>query len=118
MIKSWFSKLWKTRKTPATETSAPPVAAAPRRTGPDFRAVSIDSRGPRCAAAKKAADVRFLMREAPRLPLPACTMEAKCVCKFRKVPDRREGDRRLFGGTAKNLWFNGRDVRTGIDRRY
>jgi hypothetical protein len=117
MLKFWFSLLGKTSKKPASTKPAPAAARAPARAGPDYRAVSIDSRGPRCAAAKRCADTRFLMREAPPLPLPACTMAAKCTCIFRKVPDRRDADRRLFGGMRTTQWFTGRDSRTGVDRR-
>jgi hypothetical protein len=117
MLKSWFGLLGRTTKKPASTKPTQAAAQARTRAGPDYRAVSVDSRGPRCGASKQCADTRFLMREAPPLPLPACTMAAKCTCRFRKVPDRRDADRRLFGGMERTQWFTGRNGRTGVDRR-
>src|SRR5271155_1516455 len=75
------------------------------RAGGDYRAVSI-APGAHChAVAKDTAGKRYLLREAPRLPLGDCTMGANCSCKFRKHEDRRDGDRRLFGESENQRWF-------------
>jgi hypothetical protein len=97
----------------------PPSIPRPKRqnsTG-DFRAVEIAPSIMCCAAAMRATGKPYLMREAPRLPLEACTMPTNCSCKFRKNADRRDSDRRLFGATATNRWFAGVDGRTRGGRR-
>lgn len=87
--------------------------ARPKRSdiGGDFRAVSIAPSVKCCAAAKQATGRRVLLREAPRLPLEACTMSMKCLCKFHKDGDRRDGDRRLFGAAETSRWFTGPESR-------
>ena len=114
MIKFLFSLFGKTSKQQPVAAKSRPASVRQRG---DYRAVSIASAGRRCAAAKDAAETRFLMREAPPLPLPVCTMAETCSCKFRKLPDRRDGDRRAFGGTEANLWYSGRNSRQGFSRR-
>jgi len=83
------------------------------RAGPagKFRAVSIAPSIMCCAAATRATGRVYLSREAPRLPLEACTMPASCTCKFLKNVDRREGDRRLFGAIETKRWYAGPDKR-------
>jgi hypothetical protein len=88
----------------------------PNGTG-DFRTVEIAPSSMCCAAAMHATGRPYLLREAPRLPLPACTKPAKCSCKFRKNTDRRDSDRRLFGATETNRWFAGVESRKRGGRR-
>ena len=97
----------------------PAPIARPKRsnTGGDFRAVSLARSIRCCAAAKHAMGKRVLLREAPRLPLAACTMPTNCSCKFRKDADRRDGDRRLLGATETNRWFAGPESRKREGRR-
>jgi hypothetical protein len=97
----------------------PTPIARPKRSNiaGDFRAVSIAPSIMCCAAALHATGRPYLMREAPRLPLEACTMPSNCSCKFRKNLDRRESDRRLFGATETNRWFAGTDNRKRGCRR-
>jgi hypothetical protein len=83
----------------------------------DFRSVEIAPSIMCCSAATHATGRSYLLREAPRLPLEACTMPTNCSCKFRKNADRRDSDRRLFGTTATNRWFAGIDNRTRRRRR-
>ena len=95
-----------------------PIAMAKRsNTGGDFRAVSLAPSIRCCAAAKYATGRRVLLREAPRLPLEACTMPTNCSCKFRKDADRRDSDRRLLGETETNRWFAGPESRKHRSRR-
>ena len=95
-----------------------PIARRKRsNTAGDFRSVSIAPSIMCCAAATHATGKPYLMREAPRLPLEACTMPSNCSCKFRKNVDRRESDRRLFGATETNRWFAGPDNRKRGCRR-
>jgi hypothetical protein len=88
----------------------------PKSTG-DFRAVEIAPSVTCCAAAKQASGRPYLLRKAPRLPLMGCTMPTTCSCSFRKNPDRRDSDRRLFGATETNRWFLGLDNRKRGGRR-
>lgn len=105
------------REHPATK---PTPIARPRRQNStdDFRAVEIAPSITSCAAAMRATGRPYLQREAPRLPLEACTMPTNCSCKFRKNADRRDSDRRLFGATNTNRWFVGVDNRTRRSRRW
>src|SRR5208282_5053327 len=97
----------------------PSPIAKPKRsnTGGDFRAVSIAPSIMCCAAAMHATGRPYLLREAPRLPLDACTMPTNCSCKFRKDADRRDSDRRLFGATETSRWFAGPESRKCKGRR-
>jgi hypothetical protein len=81
----------------------------------DYRAVSLTP-CPRCAALIKDAKRRYLLREAPRLPLTDCAA-GQCTCKFRKHDDRRDGDRRLLGDTTTHRWFAGAERRGHGGRR-
>ena len=64
-----------------------------------YAAVSIQSFGRGCAAARALRGKRFLAREAPPLPLPDCGSE-RCGCRYFHHVDRRTGnlDRRRAGG--------------------
>ena len=114
VLKELLSKI--SRGHPAKKTTAIP---RPERsnTGSDFRAVSIVPSIMCCAAAMHGTGRLYLLREAPRLPLEACTMPTRCSCKFRKNADRRDGDRRLFGATETNRWFAGLKSRRREGRR-
>jgi hypothetical protein len=97
----------------------PPAIEKPNRlksTG-DFRAVEIAPSIICCTAATQVTGKLYLLREVPRLPLMGCTMPASCACKFRKNPDRRDSDRRLFGAAETNRWFAGVDSRKRAGRR-
>jgi hypothetical protein len=99
--------------------NAPKPIAKPKRpnsTG-DFRTVEIAPSSMCCAAAMRATGKPYLLHEAPRLPLPACTKPAKCSCRFRKNADSRDSDRRLFGATETNRWFAGVESRKRGGRR-
>jgi hypothetical protein len=83
----------------------------------DFRAVEIAPSIICCTAATQVTGRLYLLREVPRLPLMGCTMPTSCTCKFRKNPDRRDSDRRLFGAAETNRWFAGVDSRKRAGRR-
>jgi hypothetical protein len=96
---------------------APGAKLKPSHAGADYRAVSLAPNGACHAIAKDVAGKRYLLREAPRLPLAACATPAACSCKFRKHADRREGDRRLLGATECTRWFAGAERRERAGRR-
>ncbi len=91
-------------------------ASAPDRRGlsnqvrdSKYHAVSVRPGNPSCQAAVQLGRLRFLSRDAPKLPLPECTAQT-CTCRYAHYADRRSGlDRRR---TFENV------VRGGmIDRR-
>jgi hypothetical protein len=97
----------------------PKSIATPVPAGKDFRAISVTPGIKCCQAAKSGVGERHLMREAPRLPLPGCTMPASCSCRFKKASDRRDsdGDRRELGMSETGRWFAGQEKRTRRNRR-
>jgi hypothetical protein len=117
MIKVLEGLLDKISREHHAKKPAPIVRSKGPNTAGDFRSVSVAPSLMCCAAAMRAAGRPYLLRQAPRLPLEACTMPTTCSCKFRKNVDRREGDRRLFGAAETNRWFAGRDNRKRLSRR-
>jgi hypothetical protein len=114
VLEGLLSKI--SREHPAKKPSS--IAKPKRQDGAgDFRAVEITTSIMSCAAAMRATGRPYLLGEAPRLPLAACTMPANCSCKFRKNADRRDGDRRLFGAAETNRWFAGVNNRGRQGRR-
>jgi hypothetical protein len=61
----------------------------------DCRAVTIDTAEskPPCQTAIELADTRFLLADAPTLPLPDCSSSA-CRCFYKRYDDRRFEERR------------------------
>jgi len=59
-----------------------------------WKAVVILAGDAPCAAAELLRSKRFLARSAPRLPLPECTKQDQCECKYRHLADRRGPPRR------------------------
>ena len=104
------------REHPANKPTPIVRPKRPNGTG-DFRSVEIAPSLVCCSAAMHATGRPYLLREAPRLPMEACTMPTNCSCKFRKNADRRDSDRRLFGATGTNRWFAGVESRTCRGRR-
>jgi len=83
-----------------------------------WHAVSIVVRANACAAALQNRGTRFLSREAPRLPLSACTCLTACTCTYRHHDDRRAGPRRAneSGGVSRGVPPL-KDQRSGRGRR-
>jgi hypothetical protein len=93
MADSWFRKLLgppdssgRRRKPLATPEPARTTSAS--RTNP-YQAVAIIACSRGCAAVAQVQGVRFLARQAPRLPLPDCDRPGGCACRFEKHADRR-----------------------------
>jgi len=110
---------------PATETAAGGRAATVKvRTasqstavGGDYRAVSLSPARGCVAAATGATRRRYLLRDAPRLPLTGCSLSGQCTCKFRKHADRRDDERRMFGTATVGTWYAGTERRSARCRR-
>ena len=65
----------------------------PRRSTP-WHAVSVTPGARPCQAASLLQGTRFLSADAPRLPLPECSLSASCMCAYRHHEDRRGQPRR------------------------
>ena len=95
-------------------TRKEPPAAGPMR---PFQAISIYRGMICCAMARKFSEHRFLVRDAPPLPLSGCTMREKCHCKYVKHRDRRGEPRRLIDFGVVSRIFDGRERRSRGGRR-
>jgi hypothetical protein len=117
MIKTLRALLGKTPREPPAKKPAPSAGSKPSNNRGEYRAVSLAPSSTCCAAAKDAPGKRYLLREAPRLPLADCTMPTNCSCKFRKHADLRDVDRRALGATETSRWFAGSERRKRGGRR-
>jgi len=59
-----------------------------------WHAVCVVPGGTACAAAQRLRGQRFLSPVAPRLPLPDCSNQNQCQCKYQHMADRRGEPRR------------------------
>jgi hypothetical protein len=91
------------------------------QTDSKYHAVSIKFPMSACDAAKDLEGQRFLASDAPRLPLPRCTRDERCECRFQHYDDRRTGrDRRspfASGGIASSTGSYERERRRVGGRR-
>jgi hypothetical protein len=86
-------------KQPGQRTSKPQQASARS----PYLSMSLMLPIKHCASAAEVENKRFLVREAPTLPLDGCD-HTTCKCGFIKHPDRREDDsdrRALYGLRAE-----------------
>jgi hypothetical protein len=104
--------LWPRRPAPSPDRAPPQTKPAGGRYG----AVEIRVRGGACQVARSLEGRRFLSKEAPALPLSACTA-AQCSCKFAKWSDRRSEHRRLEHGGLSASIFLANNRRTKRERR-
>lgn len=77
-----------------------------------WQSVSIVPGAGACEAAQGLRQKRFLARNAPRLPLPTCTNQDNCQCKYQRYSDRRTGARR-----AEDQLAGKRSAVSGPERR-
>jgi hypothetical protein len=70
-----------------------------------------------CDAAREKSTERYLCNEAPLLPLPECTNQGTCKCKYKHWDDRRQEDRRAFDNGIASQYFSGTERRKNDDRR-
>ncbi len=68
-----------------------------------YRAVSVAPTRASCPAAVAIRNKRFLVTEAPTLPLPMCTWPLSCPCKLKTHDDRRARPRREEGDEQKEM---------------
>ncbi len=104
---------------PGPDSQEPTAAKGDQDTGA-YQAVSVSCGQGACVYAESISGVRFLVDEAPRLPLTGCTAE-RCTCSYFHFRDRRSflSNRRttaaLEGVTGKRL--SARERRQGPNRR-
>ncbi len=94
-----------------------PVSVKPAPPTKDIRGVCVLPGIQCCSPAGDVGGKFYLFRDAPRLPLPSCTMPANCVCRFKKTADRRETDRRQVGLSETGRWYSGAERRKSGGRR-
>jgi hypothetical protein len=81
-----------------------------------YEAVAIRPHGAACKFVRALAGKRFLVAEAPTLPLAGCT--AHCRCTYRGHPDRRQEEpRRSADVGVSSRFYVGQERRSGLDRR-
>ena len=87
----------------------------------NYKGASIHPGENCCQAIREFANTRFLVEEAPRLPLERCDRISECLCKYDNYPDRRGGDdrRNVYGSmsTAGEIGMRDANHRSGMDRR-
>ncbi|MCZ6642585.1 MAG: hypothetical protein O7F71_13485 [Gammaproteobacteria bacterium] len=81
-----------------------------------FDAVSIKAKLNPCDAAAILQCERFLVDEAPPLPLSVCTHPHACECEYEHFDDRRTAKRRTWDQGSPPVQFND-DIRHGVGRR-
>jgi hypothetical protein len=92
-----------------------PAAGHVRDTNP-YHAVSILPGKNACDAVFRFSGRRYLSRQAPRLPLPACDA-FNCTCRFKHHKDRRAGPRRTSDIGLITVMWNGPERRRAGGRR-
>jgi hypothetical protein len=99
-----------------SEPTPPPAVRAPAR---PFQAISIYRGVDACELARRSSERRVLAKDAPKLPLPGCTMSETCECRYIKHGDRRAEPRRLvdFGASPDLTLFDGKERRRANGRR-
>lgn len=86
------------------------------RTPNPYHAVSIIPGESACGAAYRFAGKRYLSRQAPPIPLPACDA-FHCTCRFKHHKDRRVGPRRTSDIGLIPIVWNGDERRRAGGRR-
>jgi hypothetical protein len=85
-----------------------------------YHAVTVCAMEGGCEAVNKLPQRRYLVDEAPLLPLPDCTVE-RCNCRYNHHQDRREPEHErrasLVAATTKQASEGGRDRRRPRGRR-
>jgi hypothetical protein len=81
-----------------------------------YHAVTIVPGATCCGAARNLRTQRFLSREAPPLPLAACTV-SPCRCSYKHYDDRRTKPRRASDRIGQPALWSGTERRAASGRR-
>jgi len=90
---------------------------ASKTPGLRYHCVTVNTGKHACPAAVALKGVRLLSADAPRLPLPDCTLSDDCRCTFRHHDDRRAGPRRARDRNERPEPWASSDRRRSIGRR-
>jgi len=97
------------------------AAAAPPKPRYKYEGLAFEAEQHCCTAARYMNGRRYLIAEAPKVPLADCTDPALCKCKLRHIKDRRSGDdrRTVVGALSTEMPIGDErsNKRTGRDRR-
>jgi len=93
-----------------------PAPRAAKPAGGRFGSVEIRTRNGACEPARALEGQRFLAKDAPALPLPACKA-TQCSCTFAKLSDRRTEERRFEHGGLSAAMFLKTNRRAKRERR-
>lgn len=121
MADSWFRKLLGSadhsgRRHKSFGVAEPTPASPPSRLN-RYQAVSVIACNKACNAVAGVQGVRFLARQAPRLPLMDCDRPDLCRCRFEKYQDRRSAVQRSPYSNSTMVSFGGAERRGGRGRR-
>ena len=84
----------------------------------DFRAVAIAGGSPCCEATQALKGKRLFVTQGVAIPLAACTIAARCKCRYQKYSDRRaDDDRRMSGSTQRGALYGISERRKAEGRR-
>jgi hypothetical protein len=93
-------------------------AARPSHIPKQWHAISVEAKSSSCAVAQDLRKQRFLLKEAPKLPLQGCSKGASCLCTYKHHDDRRSKPRRKEGASvSSNGKAQGSERRTIRGRR-
>lgn len=110
---SFFASLFGRSSTKKSTKTRAVVVPTPH----PFQSISIHKGMVCCVTAKKVDGYRFLVKNAPQLPLSECTMPAACKCRYEKYDDRRSGARRSSDIGLKQVLFAAEEQRRSKGRR-
>jgi hypothetical protein len=121
MADSWFRKLLgppdaSGRRRKPLASPEPVRSTTASRTNP-YQAVAVIACSRACVAATQVQGVRFLARQAPRLPLAECDRAGQCACRFEKHADRRVGVQRSPYNNSGVVSYGGAERRRLRGRR-
>jgi hypothetical protein len=109
------------RAAPARAKAPPADRSNKLGASTQYQAVSIMTPKVCCGDARELEGKRYLVHEAPKLPLLSCD-ESVCKCGYMRYPDRRDddGDRRGPPGLKSELFAlnEGEDRRNSRGRRW
>ena len=111
----WAPRKASKRARPRAEAADKRRANAPPAERENYDAVEIRMHVSACKRARALAGKRFLVAEAPRLPLEGCNV--RCKCSYKSHPDRRQEPRRSADVGMSSRFYVGPERRSGLDRR-
>jgi hypothetical protein len=113
-IRRLIDKLFGGESEPAARV--PAKSASHQWISNPWHAVSVIPCRGACVVARESNRVRFLSKDAPKLPLRGCPLRA-CECRYRHHEDRRGNLRRASDVMSANRSWPGQERRSSLGRR-